>query len=48
MGARAQSDRMIELLEGRAGVSVLADGFPRELTDDEPPGRGKEWPVRGR
>ncbi|WP_346346557.1 NAD(P)-dependent oxidoreductase [Thetidibacter halocola] len=46
LGARAQSDRMIELLEEATGLSVLADGFPMELVDTEPPGLGAEWPVR--
>lgn len=46
LGSSAQSDRMIELLEEATGLSVLADGFPAELTDQEPPARGAEWPVR--
>ncbi|MBO9467695.1 NAD(P)-dependent oxidoreductase [Tropicibacter sp. R15_0] len=41
-GERAQSDRMIERLEEGAGVSVLTDGFPQELVDEEPPARGAE------
>lgn len=41
-GARAQSDRIIERLETAAGVSVLADGFPQELIDDEPEEGGYE------
>ena len=35
-GARAQSDRIIERLEQATGLSVLADGFPDALVDDEP------------
>ena len=35
-GARAQSDRIIERLEQATGLSVLADGFPEALVDDEP------------
>ena len=34
-GARAQSDRIIERLEQATGLSVLADGFPEALVDDE-------------
>jgi len=39
---RAQSDRMIERLEEATGLSILADGFPMELVDDEPEERGYE------
>ncbi|SMX30264.1 2-(hydroxymethyl)glutarate dehydrogenase [Pelagimonas phthalicica] len=46
-GERAQSDRMIERLEEAAGVSVLADGFPQELVDEEPPARGAEVVLKG-
>lgn len=45
-GARAQSDRMIERLEEATGLDVTAPGFPTELVDDEPPGRGAEIIVR--
>tara|TARA_R110000751_G_scaffold39291_2_gene93447 strand:- start:4121 stop:5065 length:945 start_codon:yes stop_codon:yes gene_type:complete len=41
-GTRAQSDRMIERLEEATGLSILADGFPQELVDDEPEDRGYE------
>lgn len=41
-GDRAQSDRIIERLEEATGLSVLADGFPTELVDDEPEERGYE------
>lgn len=46
-GMQAQSDQIIERLEEVAGVSVLADGFPTELVDDEPEEPGYEVsPVR--
>ncbi len=35
MGAQAQSDRIIERLEEATGLSILAEGFPAELIDDE-------------
>ncbi|AXI45936.1 3-hydroxyisobutyrate dehydrogenase [Sulfitobacter sp. SK012] len=41
-GDRAQSDRMIERLEEATGLSILADGFPQDLVDDEPEERGHE------
>ena len=41
-GARAQSDRIIERLEHATGLSVLADGFPEALVDDEPEEIGYE------
>jgi len=41
-GTRAQSDRMVERLEAATGLSVLAEGFPQELVDDEPKARGSE------
>lgn len=41
-GMQAQSDQIIERLEEVAGVSVLADGFPTELVDDEPEEPGYE------
>jgi 3-hydroxyisobutyrate dehydrogenase len=41
-GARAQSDRIIERLEEATGLSILADGFPTELIDDEPEEEGYE------
>ena len=41
-GARAQSDRIIERLEEATGLSVLADGFPEALVDDEPEEIGYE------
>jgi 3-hydroxyisobutyrate dehydrogenase len=41
-GARAQSDRAIERLEEATELSILAEGFPTELIDDEPEERGYE------
>jgi 3-hydroxyisobutyrate dehydrogenase len=41
-GVRAQSDRIIERLEQATGLSVLADGFPEALVDDEPEEIGYE------
>ena len=41
-GEWAQSDRIIERLEEATGLSVLADGFPAELIDDEPEEAGYE------
>ncbi len=41
-GERAQSDRIIERLEEATGLSILADGFPTELVDDEPEEEGYE------
>ena len=42
LGERAQSDRIIERLEQATGLSVLADGFPTLLVDDEPEEEGYE------
>ena len=41
-GDRAQSDRMIERLEEPTGLDITAPGFPDELIDVEPEGRGAE------
>ena len=41
-GTRAQSDRIVERLEQATGLSVLADGFPEALVDDEPEEIGYE------
>lgn len=41
-GEKAQSDRIIERLEEASGVRVLAPGFPTDLVDTEPEGRGAE------
>ena len=45
-GERAQSDRIIERLEEATGLSILAEGFPLELIDEELEERGKEVVVR--
>jgi 3-hydroxyisobutyrate dehydrogenase len=47
-GERAQSDRIIERLEEATGLSIRADGFPLDLVDEEPEGRGAEVVPRGR
>lgn len=44
-GERAQSDRIIERLEEATGLSILADGFPDTLVDDEPEEEGAEIRV---
>ncbi|MEM8838267.1 MAG: NAD(P)-dependent oxidoreductase [Pseudomonadota bacterium] len=41
-GPRGQSDRMIERFEDQTGLAIRADGFPAELTDDEPEEQGYE------
>lgn len=41
-GVRANSDDIIRRLEDATGLSVLADGFPAELVDDEPEEQGYE------
>ena len=45
-GERAQSDRIIERLEEATGLSILAEGFPWKLIDEEIEERGKEVVVR--
>jgi len=47
LGERAQSDRMIELLEAATGLDVRAEGFPMELIDEEPEEPGYEVRARG-
>jgi 3-hydroxyisobutyrate dehydrogenase len=47
-GARAQSDDIIRRLEDATGLSILADGFPAEMVDDEPEEPGYEVVPRGR
>jgi 3-hydroxyisobutyrate dehydrogenase len=46
-GSRAQSDDIIRRLEDATGLSILADGFPAEMTDDEPEDPGYEVVPRG-
>lgn len=45
-GERELSPNIIRRLEDATGLSVLADGFPAEMTDDEPEEEGYEV-VRG-
>ncbi len=47
-GARELSPNIIKRLEERAGVDILAPGFPPEMLDDEPEEPGYEVQVRGR
>lgn len=46
-GEKGQTDRIIERLEDATGLSVLAEGFPTDLEDDEPEQRGYEVKPRG-
>lgn len=41
-GERANTDDIIRRLEEATGLSILAEGFPAELIDDEPEERGYE------
>lgn len=41
-GTRANTDDIIRRLEEATGLSILADGFPAELVDDEPEEPGYE------
>jgi len=45
-GERANSPSIIRRLEEASGQSVLASGFPAEMTDNEPEASGGEVPVR--
>ena len=45
-GAREWSPNIIRRLEDACGVKVLADGFPAEITDDEPETPGAEIKPR--
>ncbi len=47
-GQRASSDDIIRRLEEATGLSILADGFPDDLVDDEPEERGYEVVPPGR
>ncbi|MAY71415.1 MAG: 3-hydroxyisobutyrate dehydrogenase [Halomonas sp.] len=47
-GSREWSSNIIRRLEDACGVEVLGDGFPAELTDDEPEEAGHEVVVGGR
>lgn len=44
-GSRELSPNIIKRLEERAGVDILAPGFPAEILDDEPEEPGYEVPV---
>jgi 3-hydroxyisobutyrate dehydrogenase len=46
-GNRAQSDEIIRRLEDATGLSILADGFPIEMVDDEPESQGYEVIPQG-
>ena len=47
-GPRELSPNIIKRLEERAGVEILAPGFPPEMVDDEPEEPGYEVQVTGR
>ena len=47
-GPRELSPNIIRRLEDACGVKVLGTGFPPEMVDDEPPGKGYEVVPRGR
>lgn len=47
-GPRELSPNIIKRLEKRTGLSILADGFPAEMEDDEPEAPGYEVKVASR
>ena len=47
-GSRELSPNIIKRLEERANVSVLGNGFPTEMVDDEPEEKGYEVEIKGR
>ncbi|MEO0910224.1 MAG: NAD-binding protein, partial [Pseudomonadota bacterium] len=47
-GPRELSPNIIKRLEDKTGLSILADGFPPEMLDDEPEEAGYEVVPRGR
>jgi len=47
-GMREWSPNIIKRLEDAVGVQVLADGFPAEMTDDEPEEAGYEIVPKSR
>ena len=47
-GPRELSPNIIRRLEDACHVRVLGEGFPAQMVDDEPPGRGYEVVPRGR
>ena len=46
-GGREFSPNIIRRLEDATGLSILADGFPAEIVDDEPEEPGYEVTVTG-
>ena len=44
-GPRELSPNIIKRLEKRTGLSILADGFPAEMEDDEPEETGYEVKI---
>ena len=47
-GPRELSPNIIKRLEKRTGLSILADGFPAEMEDDEPEETGYEVKITSR
>ena len=47
-GSRAWSPDIIRRLEDATGLSILAPGFPAQMTDDEPEASGHEVVPKGR
>ena len=47
-GPRELSPNIIKRLEKRTGLSILADGFPAEIEDDEPEETGYEVKITSR
>ena len=47
-GPRELSPNIIKRLEKRTGLSILADGFPVEMEDDEPEETGYEVKISSR
>ena len=41
-GPREWSPNIIRRLEDASGLAISAEGFPSEMTDDQPEGRGAE------
>ena len=47
-GSRAWSSQIVKRLEDDCGIDLRAEGFPDEMTDDEPEEPGAEVMVAGR
>ena len=47
-GSRAWSPDIVRRLEDATGLSILAPGFPAQMTDDEPEAPGHEVVPKGR